>query len=387
MPKINITVKLLFVIIMTFLFGNYLPTKIASGFLACSHTLKEIIVFLLPIIIFSSILSCMLSLKSRALSFLATVFLLVSFSNFSFTIISYYITTFSFETFQLKLSSASCGQSGLMPLWNFVLFKWIPNDYALFSGLAVGTLFTFYPNSTVDKLTSKLKLMVDVFLQKMFLPILPLFIFGFLLKLKIDGTLNTIVSSYLPILCLIATTYVIGLTLIYLTLAGFNFKKFIKYLRNAFPAGLVGFSTMSSIAAMPVNLISAAKNTNDSPVAEATIPAAVNIHLIGDSLGIPILALAVIMTFGLPIPDMSIYIYFSIYFMLTKFATAAVPCGTIMIMIPVLEKYLGFNSEMSGLIMAIYMLIDPMITATSVLGNSAFAIMMHKMFDKKLGNS
>lgn len=50
-------------------------------------------------------------------------------------------------------------------------------------------------------------------------------------------------------------------------------------------------------------------------------------------------------------------------------------------MLPILEKYLGFNVEMMSLITALYILFDPVITAANVLGNGCFA----KMIDNLLG--
>lgn len=382
MPKINLTIQLLLVIAVAFCLGNAIPEVWARGFLAVSHTLKEGLVFLLPIIVFSCIVSCMVALKSRAFFFLAALFGLVSFSNFGCTLLSYAITRFSCDTLALKMTPAACGIRELVPLWDISFYKWIPNDIALYAGLLIGTLLVLRPHAVAEAAVARLKRIVDVFLQKFFLPVLPLFIFGFVLKLKRDGTLNTIVTSYLPILLLMLTTFLLVLCVFYLCLARFRLHTFMGYMRNALPAALVGFSTMSSIAAMPTNLVGVAKNTNDSSLAAAAVPAVVNIHLIGDSLGIPMLALAVMMTFGLPMPDLHTYMAFGFFFMLAKFATAAVPCGTIMIMLPVLEKHLGFTPEMSGLIMALYMLVDPLVTATSVMGNNAFAILVHQIFGK-----
>ncbi|MFV9875563.1 MAG: cation:dicarboxylase symporter family transporter [Rickettsiales endosymbiont of Dermacentor nuttalli] len=45
---------------------------------------------------------------------------------------------------------------------------------------------------------------------------------------------------------------------------------------------------------------------------------------------------------------------FSCYFTLTKFSGAGIPGGTIFIMLPVLEKTLGFTPEMCSIITSIY---------------------------------
>lgn len=61
------------------------------------------------------------------------------------------------------------------------------------------------------------------------------------------------------------------------------------------------------------------------------------------------------------------------YFVLAKFSVAAVPGGGILVMLPILEAYLGLNGEMLSLITALYLLFDPVITCANILGNGAFA--------------
>jgi Na+/H+-dicarboxylate symporter len=48
-------------------------------------------------------------------------------------------------------------------------------------------------------------------------------------------------------------------------------------------------------------------------------------------------------------------------------------------MLPILEKYLGFNADMLGLITAIYIMFDPIITGCNVAGNGSFAIIFDKI--------
>ena len=48
-------------------------------------------------------------------------------------------------------------------------------------------------------------------------------------------------------------------------------------------------------------------------------------------------------------------------------------------MLPILDKYLGFNTEMLSLITALYILFDPFITSANVLGNGAFARIIDKL--------
>ncbi|WP_253305916.1 cation:dicarboxylate symporter family transporter [unidentified bacterial endosymbiont] len=110
-------------------------------------------------------------------------------------------------------------------------------------------------------------------------------------------------------------------------------------------------------------------NLNNKEIAGAVIPATVNIHLVGDCFAIPLFAYAVLKSFGMDEPSLLNYLIFSFYFVLAKFSVSAIPGGGIIVMLPILEKYLGFNTEMMSLITALYILFDPVITAANVLGN------------------
>jgi Na+/H+-dicarboxylate symporter len=49
-------------------------------------------------------------------------------------------------------------------------------------------------------------------------------------------------------------------------------------------------------------------------------------------------------------------------------------------MLPILETYFGFDSSMLSRITALYILFDPVITCTNVLGNGAFTKMMDRIW-------
>jgi Na+/H+-dicarboxylate symporter len=100
----------------------------------------------------------------------------------------------------------------------------------------------------------------------------------------------------------------------------------------------------------------------------------------GDSLAIPIMAIAILFSLGQPLPTFEQYCLFSVFFVLCRFAVAAVPGGGILIILPILESYLGFSPEMSALITTIFILFDPFATAVNVIGNGGFIILLSQFF-------
>jgi Na+/H+-dicarboxylate symporter len=78
-------------------------------------------------------------------------------------------------------------------------------------------------------------------------------------------------------------------------------------------------------------------------------------------------------------PSVSQYLAFAFSYVLAKFASAGIPGGTILIMTPILESKLGFTSEMSSVILTIYLLFDPFCTMGSIFGNALFSMLFEKL--------
>ena len=133
---------------------------------------------------------------------------------------------------------------------------------------------------------------------------------------------------------------------------------------------------------MPVLLISTEKNLGDPAKARMLVPAIINIHTLGSAIGIPILSLATILTFGLPMPSITTFAIFALYTALAKYAVAAVPGGVIIVVTPILEAHLGFSSDMVGLITAVYLICDPFGTTANVTANGMFPIIFTKIYDR-----
>jgi len=389
LSDLKLSLHLIGTLCAALLLGSFLPTSLQSTFYAISITLKEILLFVLPIVIFSCVFSCLLTLRGgKAVGLMIGLFTIVCVSNYFSTLIAYGVGSLgliNLDAFSTVTDTVNPIQE-LTPLWHFDFPKWISNDQALYLGFTFGSLFSFFPNPWAYRFSDIAKQYVTVFLEKVFVPVLPLFALGFILKMQHDGILGKIIQSYLPLIVVVLITYIVHLALLFAIAAGFNLQRWILYLKNVLPVGLVGFSTMSSMATLPVTLKAAEKNTNSDDIARIVIPATVNIHMVGVGIAIPLMAFCILAGFGYELPTFSAYCSFALYFVLAQFAVAAVPGGAILVMLPILETHLGFSGEMSALITALYILFDPFVTVTNVLGNSALVIMISKGFSRFRAN-
>ena len=49
------------------------------------------------------------------------------------------------------------------------------------------------------------------------------------------------------------------------------------------------------------------------------------------------------------------------------------------VMLPILESYFGFNAQMLSMIMSVYILFDPIMTCANVMGNGALAMIIDRV--------
>lgn len=388
LPKINLTLQLILIFVGAVLLGNHISLFYKSFFLAISLSIKEVLSQLLPIIIFSCLFYSLANTQGRAIRFVLILLGAVCVSN-----VTSILAAFSIGKIALSGNSISLGTMAqenfvvLQPFWTFSLPTLISNEMALILGFVLGILFSFIPYQLPILLGRKANEAITLFLQKIFIPILPIFAFGYILKMQHEGILSLVLQEYAPIIILLIVANILYLSFMLALVTRFKFSKFISCVKNILPAGLLGFTTMSSLASMPLTITAAEKNTQNPEAVRAIIPATVNIHMVGDSISIPIIAMGVLLTFGHSLPSFTEYLVFTQFFMLAKFAVPAIPCGTILVMIPVLEKYLGFTSEMSAFIAAIYILFDSIITTANVFGNSALVIPLSRFLGGSVPNT
>ncbi|NCP61953.1 MAG: dicarboxylate/amino acid:cation symporter [Alphaproteobacteria bacterium] len=380
MPLILITE-----IIVCLLFGDFIPLSLKSGLYAVSLTLKEILLFVLPFVIFSFLLNSIGILKKGAFSFVALAFSMVVISNFTATVFGGFLGIFTLGSLGF-IEKITLSQDVLKPLWHFDLPQLISNDTALFSGLAAGVVLSLTGHQKSQEVAQKLYKASFFFLKRCFIPVLPLFILGFILKMQHDGLLISVLQHYLPIAILIIFVSVSYILTLFAVALGFDRTRWVQGVKNLVPGMLTGFTTMSSASTMPLVIDAVEKNTTE-PFATGVVPVSINTHLVGDCFSMSIQAVAILISFGYDLPSLTDFLLFAVFFVIARFAVAGVPGGGVLMTLPVFEKYLGFSGEMLSLITALYILFDPLITPVNVLGHGTFAQLFEKLYKKVLGKT
>lgn len=376
----SLPVQLVLCVIAAFLIGNHLDLTTVQFFFSLSCVIKDILMAVLPLVIITYIASAILSLEQKAPLLIISIILAVCLSNILAVFASYFVGVLTLPALAGQVVELSTTGDTITPLFSLPLPELLKPSHALLVGMVYGFLFSFFKSERATTWALKCRDYVTLFLQKVFIPFLPVYVFGFVLKMQKEGNLGTLITNYGQVFLVMCTLIIVYIAFLYALAYRFNPARFMQSIRTMLPAGLTGFTTMSSAATMPVTLAATEENTKDVGFTQLIIPTTVNIHLLGDALGIPLVGLAILQLSGMPLPSIEQYLIFSAYFCMAKFSTAGIPGGGVLVLLPTLQTHLGLTVEMTGLVATIYILQDSLFTAANVMGNGAFALVCHRFF-------
>jgi Na+/H+-dicarboxylate symporter len=373
----NPLIQLVLMIILASAYHSSLSLDAIRFFLTISVCLRELLVFVLPFLLFSFVAVALSSIPREGMFFIFGLMLVVVISNFLNILISGAVGFFILSDVMVHAIPAE--QSILSPFFAFHLPQIAGTSHSLLLGIVVGLLNSFYPNQDATLVIGFIHGFVLKFMKKFFVPLLPLFVGGFLLKLFSEGRMAGFIEQNAGACLKMCGFLWCYLALWLLVTATFHMDRAIEVFKNIFPAIVTAFSTMSSAAALPLSIEAAEKNTKDRVLANAVMPITLNFHMVGDTIVVPIIAMMVLLAFNHPLPRLSEFIMFGIFFVLNKFAGGGVPSGTIMVTLPVLKDHFGFDDSMLAFIIAFYGIMDPVATCGNVFANNLFVILFQKI--------
>jgi Na+/H+-dicarboxylate symporter len=340
-------------------------------------TLLSAMMLLLPVVIFGLLFNVAVSLARDATRIILIIVVGICLSNYTAVFISHYVGEVVYG-FPLSLMAPENTHALSLPTWYQVFPQYISNRYAMIAGIVLGIGAMFMAPQWAEKCSRQLERITKQILRA-FTLFIPFFVGGLVLRLQHEGSLGVLFHDYSKIVGVVLFFQLVYVGSMYLIACRFRLHKAFRSIRNMLPAVITGFSAMSSAAAMPFTIMASEKNVSDPHIARSVIPATVNAHLLGDCLGIPIFAYAILKSFGMPEPTLMAYAVFAFYFMIAKFSAAGVPGGGVVVILPVLAVYLGFTPEMTSLMFSIYLLFDSIMTGMNVLANGAFAMMVDRV--------
>lgn len=378
----NRNVQTVILLILYSIFASKLPFVVHQGFYTVSILIKDILIWIMPITVFALIAHTIDKFENRAPLFIVVLLTFEGTSNFlsvTYAFLSGHLISENIPYFELINTD-----SNFSPLFRIPFNRpwWWSADKGSIVGLITGCITALSHSARLKKAINISKNYVEIMLTKVFAKLIPLFILGFIAQIYKTGLLTQMFLNY-SILIL----YLLGFLLIYILLIfaiGNNFDriKTISDIRNLLPAWVMALTSGCSLSTMPVTIECTAKNLNDKSLAKAIIPATTNIQQIGDCITNALLCFLMYKQFFGYTPDGLTWFVFTIVFVISRFATAAVMGGAIFLMLPIYQNYLNFNDEMIGIILALNVILDPIVTSSNVIANGGMTKIFENIWSK-----
>lgn len=378
-------IQLLICIVFAAIFGQSLPLFFVKSAYTISMFFIDTILFILPLIIFCYLFNALIAVDEKGPILVFVMLAAICLSNAIALCFAYFVGSAVIPHLAIHVTLPDSVQS-LSPYFRLPLKHGIRADVValiafVYSYACVKTKKQFVASKKIIELVKHLQDWIGLFLKKAFLPLLPLYVLGFMLKMDVEGTLNFLYTKYLPVFALNVGISFAYILLLY-RLVSIGYKPMGKLISTMIPAGITGFSTMSGAVTMPVTLDCTEKNIEHPAVARMVIPTTSNMHMLGDDITITLTAITLMLVNGMNIPSFFEFLPYVVGFCVAKLACVGIAGASLLVVLPVLEKHLGFSAEMVSLIITLYVLHDPFGTFHNVMGNGAFAIGLERIFEK-----
>ena len=248
---------------------------------------------------------------------------------------------------------------------------------ALVLAFVLGLGIAYLKEDTVKKFMDEFQLIVEGTIKSVIIPLLPFHISGIFANMTYAGKVEMIIAVFAKVFVVIIILHILILLFQYIVAGSLNGKNPISLIRNMLPAYFTAVGTQSSAATIPVTLAQTKKNGANDGIAEFTVPLFATIHLSGSTITLTSCSLAIMMLEGM---NFSFSSYFGFILMLgvTMVAAPGVPGGAVMAALGLIQSMLGFNAELSSLMIALYLAQDSFGTACNVTGDGALALIVNK---------
>ena len=270
---LNLPLRLVIAVALAFILSSNVSSTTVVYFYSASVFLKDMLMVLLPFVVFSYLSSAILGLQKQALTLILWVFGLVILANMVNVFVAYGVAQAMVGFIKPICLDGSCHKNSIEALWRIPLPSFFVSDKAMILGLIVGIIGSFFELPLINNIVSHIKHWSTKALNIAFIPFLPVYVFGFVLKIGFEGELSTLVTAYAPVFFLSSCTIQAYLFFWYWVGCNCNISATLKAIRNMFPAWLTGFSTMSSAATLPITLQCVEKNIPNKNMVNFMVPA------------------------------------------------------------------------------------------------------------------
>ncbi|MGI5309946.1 dicarboxylate/amino acid:cation symporter [Rheinheimera sp. WS51] len=376
----SLILKLITGIVLGILAGLYAPVWLIQLLLTFKGLFAELLFFTIPLLILFFISSGIAALPRNSGKLLGRTLSIAYLSTIIAGTLAFLVASLVVPMFTTSgQHNANTANAIIEP---FIRMD-IPPVFGVMTALVLAFIFGLGMAATqadhLKKISDQGRDIIQLLLEKVIIPLLPLYIAGEFAQMAASGTVFTTLKTFGIVLLLAVAMHWVWIMALY-TLAGIKAgKPPLSLIKNMLPAYFTALGTMSSAATIPVSLQATKKNGVKPDVANFTVPLCATIHLSGSTITIVTCAMAVItMQNGLEMPSFMTMLPFILMLGVVMLAAPGVPGGAVMSAVGLLGSMLGFGDAAVALMIALYMAQDSFGTACNVTGDGAIAVLVDK---------
>lgn len=372
-------------IILGILLGQFMPMWFARIFATFNGLFGNFLSFIIPLIIVGLVTPAIGELGKGA----GRLLLITAVIAYISTLFSGFFTYFSCQAVFPNIITGGIDanavqgieEGAVKPFFSVAMPPVMDVVSALILSFCLGIGLSIVKGDTLQKSFSDFRDIITLIIGSVIIPFLPVYIFGMFLSISITGQVYSVIMLFLKVISVIFVLHILLLLIQYFVAGAISKRNPLKALRTMLPAYATALGTSSSAATIPVTLQCALKNKVNPSIASFVIPLCATIHLAGSVMKIVGFSLAIMYFFGMPI-DFATFVGFIFMVAITMVAAPGVPGGAIMAAVGIIQSMLGFNEQMIGLMITVYIAVDSFGTACNVTGDGAIAMIMDKMAGK-----
>lgn len=380
--KDNLILKLVLAIAVGIGLGLVSNAQIINIIQSIGHVAGQFIFFCVPLVIIGFIAPAIVGLKSEASKMLGAALIIAYLSSLGaalFSTVSGYVIIP-----HLNIPTDIAGLRELPEMiFRLDIPALMPVMTALVFSIVIGLTVIWTKSETFEKLLLEFNNIMLVVVNKMVIPILPVFIASTFAKLAYEGGITKQLPVFLKVIVIVLVGHFIWLAVLYAIAGAISGKNPKEVFKHYGPAYLTAVGTMSSAATLPVALESARKSSVlDEEVVDFAIPIGSTIHLCGSVLTEVFFIMTIFMMLEGTLPSFGTMVLFSALLGIFAVGAPGVPGGTVMASLGIVYAVVGMSDAGVALLLAIFALQDSFGTACNIVGDGAIALMLTGLFKK-----
>ena len=382
--RLGLLPKVLIAIVLGIVLGLMMPGWFIRIFLTFNGIFSQLLGFLIPLIILGLVTAAIGDIGRNAGKMLLVTVAIAYIDTALAATLGYGVGEALFPTLVSKAGPADIAEAGagLEPYFTITIPSMMDVMTALVFAFVFGLCIAHLELPTLKGFFTEFRSAIAKTIEKLIIPLLPLYIFGIFLDMTSSGKVFPVLKVFAMIILVIFALHILILLYEFIIAGAVVRRNPFKLLAGMLPAYFTALGTSSSAATIPVTLRQTVANGVREEVAGFTVPLCATIHMSGSAMKITCCALAVCLMNGMP-HSFPMFLEFILMLGIMMVAAPGVPGGAIMAALAPLSSILGFDAEAQALMIALYIAMDSFGTACNVTGDGAISLVIDRLFAPK----